>query len=78
MPYVDREAGNILSVGGYSGHGIAMASLSGMVIADAVCGQLGAFDMMAKVPRHAFPGGTFLRWPLLVLAMTWFSLRDRL
>jgi gamma-glutamylputrescine oxidase len=55
-----------------------MASLSGMVIAEAICGQLGAFDMMAQVPKNAFPGGTLLRWPFLVLAMTWFSLRDRL
>jgi gamma-glutamylputrescine oxidase len=30
------------------------------------------------VPAPAFPGGAALRSPLLVLAMTWFSLRDRL
>ena len=26
----------------------------------------------------AFPGGMALRHPLLVLAMTWYALRDRL
>jgi gamma-glutamylputrescine oxidase len=30
------------------------------------------------LPQRAFPGGTALRWPLLVLAMTWYALRDRL
>jgi len=33
---------------------------------------------MASVPTHPFPGGTALRQPLLVAAMLWFSLRDRL
>jgi gamma-glutamylputrescine oxidase len=30
------------------------------------------------VPQASFPGGAALRWPFLVLAMTWYSLRDRL
>ena len=31
-----------------------------------------------KLAASVFPGGTALRTPLLALAMTWFSLRDRL
>jgi gamma-glutamylputrescine oxidase len=30
------------------------------------------------VPTKRFPGGAYLRAPLLVLAMVWFSLRDKL
>jgi gamma-glutamylputrescine oxidase len=78
LPFVHRPAGNILSAGGFSGQGVALATLSGQVIADALTGQAGAFDVMASVPRRAFPGGTLLRWPILVLAMSWFALRDRL
>jgi len=33
---------------------------------------------MARLPTPRFPGGVALRWPLLVLAMTWYSMRDRL
>jgi gamma-glutamylputrescine oxidase len=33
---------------------------------------------MASLPQHRFPGGVALRWPLLVLAMTWYSMRDRI
>ena len=36
---------------------------------------------MSFAPHHpapAFPGGAALRSPLLVLAMTWYALRDRL
>ena len=47
-------------------------------MAEAVRGQSDGFDCMARVPCPAFPGGTALRSPLLVLAMSWFALRDRL
>jgi gamma-glutamylputrescine oxidase len=30
------------------------------------------------VPTRPFPGGTALRQPLLVAAMLWYALRDRL
>lgn len=78
MPHFQRLRGNILSASGYSGHGVAMATFSGAVIADAIAGQAEKFDVMASVPSPAFPGGAALRWPLLVLAMLWYSLRDRL
>lgn len=73
-----RIAPNILSASGYSGHGVAIATLAGRILAEAVGGQAERFDLMASLPTPRFPGGTALRWPLLVLAMTWYSLRDRL
>ncbi len=78
MPCFTRLAGNILSASGYSGHGVAMATLAGKLLAEATAGQAERFDVMAQVPTPRFPGGSRLRTPLLVLAMTWFSLRDRL
>jgi gamma-glutamylputrescine oxidase len=33
---------------------------------------------MASLPQPRFPGGALMRWPLLVLAMTWYSMRDRI
>ncbi len=77
MPHFERLRGNILSAGGFSGHGVALATLAGRIMADAIDGQAGDFDVMANVPTLRFPGGVAMRWPLLVLAMTWFSLRDR-
>jgi gamma-glutamylputrescine oxidase len=68
----------MLTAGGYSGHGVAMATLGGQVLAEAVTGTAGRFDVFEKLNVPAFPGGDRLRFPLLVLAMTWFSLRDRL
>lgn len=78
MPHFERLRGNILSASGYSGHGVALATLGGKLAAEAVAGQAGRFDMMADVPTPRFPGGSALRTPLLVLAMLWFSLRDKL
>lgn len=78
MPYFARPAQNCLSASGFSGHGVAMATLSGRLMADAVAGQAEGFDAMAAVPTPAFPGGSTLRAPLLVAGMAWYGLRDRL
>jgi gamma-glutamylputrescine oxidase len=78
MPCFTRPAPNILSASGYSGHGVAMATMAGKVLAEAVAAQTERFDLMASLPQAAFPGGATLRWPLLVLAMTWYGMRDRL
>ena len=48
---------------------VAPAMLSG-------CSQMS--DVFASLPQPRFPGGARLRWPLLVLAMSWYALRDRL
>ena len=73
-----RVRPNVLSASGYSGHGVALATLAGQILAQAVQGQAGRFDVMARLPTPRFPGGTALRHPVLALAMTWFALRDRL
>lgn len=78
MPHFERLAGNVLSLSGYSGHGLAMATLAGQMASEAIAGQAERFDLMARGPSPRFPGGAALRSPLLVLAMVWFSLRDRL
>jgi gamma-glutamylputrescine oxidase len=78
MPCFARPGRNVISASGYSGHGVAMATFAGKVIAEAVAGRSGRFDVMANLPLPRFPGGPALRSPLLVLAMTWYALRDRL
>jgi gamma-glutamylputrescine oxidase len=78
MPCFTRPGMNVMSASGYSGHGVAMATLAGKLMAEAVAGNAGGFDLMASLPQPRFPGGVALRWPLLVLAMTWYSMRDRI
>jgi gamma-glutamylputrescine oxidase len=47
-------------------------------MADAIRGTAEKFDVFSRIPHHDFPGGRALRTPALVLAMTWFRLRDLL
>ncbi|MEM7547233.1 MAG: FAD-binding oxidoreductase [Pseudomonadota bacterium] len=78
MPHFERLGKNVLSCSGYSGHGVAMATMAGALAAEAVAGQAERFDLLRTIPHARFPGGVALRWPLLVLAMVWYSMRDRL
>lgn len=78
MPYFARVAPNVLSAGGYSGHGVAMGTFAGKVLAEAIDGTASRFDAFADLKLPAFPGGVHLRHPILVLAMTWYALRDKL
>ncbi|MBZ0123583.1 MAG: FAD-binding oxidoreductase [Roseovarius sp.] len=78
LPYLARLAPNILNASGYSGHGLGTATHAGKLMADAIAGEAEGFDTMARIPTSPFPGGAGLRTPILALAMTWFSLRDRL
>ena len=78
MPYFARLGPGALSASGYSGHGVALATLAGRLMAEATAGQAERFDVMASIPCPRFPGGAALRSPILVAAMSWFALRDRL
>ncbi len=78
LPCFARPSPAVFSASGYSGHGVALATMAGKVLAEAVAGQSERFDLMAGLPQPRFPGGAALRWPMLVLAMTWYSMRDRL
>lgn len=78
LPHVGRLAPNVFFAHGYSGHGIANATLAGQVIAEALDGTAGRFDVLAGVPARRFPGGRWLRWPGMVLGMLYYALRDRL
>ncbi len=78
FPYLARIAPNVLSASGYSGHGVGTATHAGFLMAQAIEGQDNGFNAMGCMPTPSFPGGGALRTPLLVLAMTWYAMRDRL
>ena len=78
LPDFRRVTPNIYSASGYSGQGVAMATMAGRVISDVIRGQSEKFDILSNLPTVKFPGGTFFRRPLMALAMLWYSTRDRL
>jgi gamma-glutamylputrescine oxidase len=75
-PNFGRLEPNVYYLQGYSGHGMVAATIAGRVLAEAIAGQAERFDVYARLKHHDFPGGKLFRRPTLVMAMTWFRLRD--
>ena len=78
MPSMGQLEGGLYFAQGYSGHGVALATLGGALVAEAIAGTLERFDVFARLPQPPFPGGATLRWPTLALALAYGALRDRL
>ncbi|WP_374315626.1 NAD(P)/FAD-dependent oxidoreductase [Aquabacterium sp.] len=77
-PDFGRIGPNMYYLQGFSGHGLALTGLAGRVVAEAIAGDAGRFDVFARLKHHAFPGGQMLRTPALVLGTAWYRMRDLL
>jgi gamma-glutamylputrescine oxidase len=77
-PHFGRLQPNIYFVQGFSGHGVALAGMAGLMAAEAIAGQATRWDLMARVRHLPFPGGTLMRTPALVLGAWFYRLRDAL
>jgi gamma-glutamylputrescine oxidase len=78
LPHVGRLGQRGFFAHGFSGHGVALAGLTGKLMAEAVAGTIERFDVFAGLDVPRFPGGTLLRGPLRMLAMLYGRLRDAL
>lgn len=78
LPEFGRVGTNGWFVHGFSGHGVALSQLAGRLLAEAIAGSAERFDVFASIAHRRFPGGRWLRQPLLVAGMLWYALRDRL
>ena len=78
LPHIGRLNPKTYFAQGYSGQGVAIATLTGKLIGEAIIGQVSRFDVMANLKIPPLPGGRFLRQPLLMLGLVWYALRDRL
>lgn len=75
-PDFGRLGDNLYYLQGFSGHGVALTGLAGQLVAEAVAGQAGRFDVYARLKHRRFPGGPLLRTPSLALGMLWHRMRD--
>jgi gamma-glutamylputrescine oxidase len=78
LPHVGRLTPNLYFAQGYSGQGVAIATLVGKLIAESIAGQTARFDVYESLKVPQLPGGALLRKPLLTLGLLWYALRDRL
>ncbi|RWP34045.1 FAD-binding oxidoreductase [Mesorhizobium sp.] len=77
-PFVREVMPNVISVGGYSGHGVMLSNFFGKLYAETVAGNRDRLRLIEDLNIPAFPGGRRLRAPLLFLALNWYALRDRI
>lgn len=76
-PFAREVMPGVISIGGYSGHGVMLSNYCGKLYADMVTGKGRELDHLLDLKIPPFPGGSRLRTPLLFLALTWYALRDR-
>ncbi len=77
-PFVREVMPNVISAGGYSGHGVMLSNFVGKLYADTVAGNREKLKLFEDLKIPSFPGGRRLRAPLLFLALNWYALRDRI
>jgi len=77
-PFVREVMPNVISAGGYSGHGVMLSNFMGKLYAETVAGNRDRLKLFEELKIPAFPGGRHLRAPLMFLALNWFALRDRI
>ena len=77
-PDFGRLGDNVYYLQGFSGHGVALTGLAGQLVADAINGQAGRFDVFSRLKHREFPGGALLRTPSLALGMLWHRMKDAL
>jgi gamma-glutamylputrescine oxidase len=78
MPHFGRLSGRVLFAHGYSGQGVALATLGGKLLAEAALGHPERFEVFARVPARTFPGGRILRKPLIAAALLAYKVVDAL
>jgi gamma-glutamylputrescine oxidase len=76
MPHFGKLGPRLLFAHGYSGHGVALATLGGKALAEAILGNGERFDVLARVPARKFPGGTWLRKPMVTAALLTLKFLD--
>ncbi|HEY5817157.1 MAG TPA: FAD-binding oxidoreductase [Mesorhizobium sp.] len=77
-PFVREVLPNVISAGGYSGHGVMLSNFVGKLYAETVAGNRDRLKLFEELNVPAFPGGRRFRSPLLFLALSWYALRDRI
>ena len=76
QPFVREVMPNVISAGGYSGHGVMLSNFVGKLYAETVIGNRDRLRLFEELKIPPFPGGRRLRTPLLFLALNWYALRD--
>jgi len=75
---VGEIAPGVLAAGGYSGHGLALAGITGQAMAQQILGDGRDFARLSRLPVPALPGGRGLGPWIARAGLGLYGLRDRL
>ncbi|MBI1383880.1 MAG: FAD-dependent oxidoreductase [Rhizobiales bacterium] len=78
VPAIGRLAPNVFYSQGYSGHGVNFAHLAGVILAEAVTGTRGRFDLFERIRHTRIPVDGWAGSQILALGMIYYRLRDML
>jgi gamma-glutamylputrescine oxidase len=78
LPHVGRFESSTWFAHGFAGHGVALATLTGKLLAEAIGGRSERFDLLvgAAHPWPRFLRRRALRLPLVALGAFWYRARD--
>ena len=76
LPQIGKLDHNIYFAQAYSGHGVNVTHMAARLLAEAINGESKRIDYFNRVRHMSFPGGKYLRSPLLALGMMYHKMMD--
>ena len=68
----------VLYAQGYSGHGLALSTLAGKLMAEKISGFSERFNFFQSIRHITIPGGDILRRPIYAAGVAYYKIRDLL
>lgn len=78
LPDLGRRDERVWYAQGFNGHGLALSTLAGRAIAEAIAGRAESFRVLAGLPYRPWPGGSRVARTALPFIRSWFQLRHTL
>ena len=78
LPQIGRQGQRIYHAQGFAGHGLALSGMAGQLMAEAIAGDIGRFDVFNKLYVHPFPLPASLEDSMIRLGTLYYRLRDAL
>jgi gamma-glutamylputrescine oxidase len=78
LPDIGQRDERVWYAQGFNGHGVALTTLTGRVIADAISGHGEDFALLAGLPYRPWPGGSRMARIALPFVRSWWQLRHAL
>jgi glycine/D-amino acid oxidase-like deaminating enzyme len=76
LPQLGRIRPNVFYAQAYSGHGVNVTHMVAKILAEAITGETNRIKYFEQVKHMNFPGGKYLRSPLLAIGMLYHKIID--